>query len=156
MVQEGHRRERLSLAPSTTDEKVVLLGIFLFITALFIVGARLSPKEEGYGTHTQLGLWPCAFRETFGTPCPMCGVTTSFAWASRLKWKRALLVQPIGLFAFVLAAGAWVLGGFALLSGSSAAHMLSKTGTWRKLWIVPALVLVVGSWVYKIALELKG
>lgn len=51
---------------------------------VFVVAAWLSPYEADgrprlSGTHRQLGLPACQFRESLALPCPGCGMTTSVA-----------------------------------------------------------------------------
>jgi hypothetical protein len=68
----------------------------MIVSALGLAGvlgtARLlEPDPRGFGTHTQLGLAPCAFAQITGRPCPTCGMTTAFAWFARgrfdLSWR---------------------------------------------------------------------
>ncbi len=52
--------------------------------SVFLLAAWLSPYEADgrprlSGTHRQLGLPACQFRELFAIPCPGCGMTTSVA-----------------------------------------------------------------------------
>ncbi|MBN2147224.1 MAG: DUF2752 domain-containing protein [Anaerolineales bacterium] len=60
----------------------------------------------------QLGLhllgwavWPCPVKETFGIPCPGCGLTTAIGLLLRGEWRGALEVHafaPVFLAAFML------------------------------------------------------
>lgn len=76
----------------------VLLAAFALALATVLVLARwLEPDPRGFGTHTQLGLWPCAFKATTGRPCPTCGMTTSFAWFARGELVRAWQANPVGI-----------------------------------------------------------
>ena len=75
--------------------------IYLVVLAAGLVGllgvARgLRPDPRGYGTHTQLGLGPCAFAVLTGRPCPSCGMTTSFAWFARGRVAQAWRASPPG------------------------------------------------------------
>jgi hypothetical protein len=79
----------------------------LLLTALGLVGllgvARgLEPDPRGFGTHTQLGLAPCAFAVLTGRPCPSCGMTTAFAWFARGDWGRSWRANPAGLLIALL------------------------------------------------------
>jgi hypothetical protein len=61
-----------------------LLGMAVFLTAIFGIAAWLNPYDETgqprrMETHLQLGLPPCTFRLMTGVPCPSCGMTTSFS-----------------------------------------------------------------------------
>jgi hypothetical protein len=91
------------IAPDQTNERLkrptrVLLAAFaLGLVAVLVVARGLQPDPKGFGTHTQLGLGSCAFREATGRPCPTCGMTTSFAWASRGNLVRAWGANPAGI-----------------------------------------------------------
>jgi hypothetical protein len=65
----------------------------------------LVPDPRGLGTHTQLGLPPCAFFVLTGLPCPACGLTTCFAHMARGQLAAAIKANVFGvlLFAIVLA-----------------------------------------------------
>jgi hypothetical protein len=39
---------------------------------------------------------PCAFKVVTGTPCPTCGMTTSFAWFARGRLGRSWRANPAG------------------------------------------------------------
>jgi hypothetical protein len=88
--------------PDGTDGRLsrstrALLAAFALGLAVILVVARgLEPDPRGFGTHTQLGLWPCGFKATTGRPCPTCGMTTSFAWSARLEPARAWRANPAG------------------------------------------------------------
>ena len=90
------------IAPDGTSERLgratrALLAAFALALASILVVARgLEPDPRGFGTHTQLGLWPCAFRATTGRACPTCGMTTSFAWFARGDVTRAWRANPAG------------------------------------------------------------
>ena len=62
----------------------------------------LEPDPRGYGTHTQLGLGPCAFANTTGRLCPTCGMTTAFAWFVRGQSARSWRANPAGFLAAAL------------------------------------------------------
>jgi hypothetical protein len=76
--------------------RLSLVGWALALLVVFGLARWLRPDPQGYGTHTQLGLWPCAFRATTGRPCPTCGMTTSFAWFARGEWGRSWRSNPAG------------------------------------------------------------
>src|SRR5690348_8367312 len=75
-------------------------GLVLLLAAALLgllgLSRGLEPDPRGYGTHTQLGLGPCAFRELTGRPCPTCGMTTAFAWLSRAELGRSWGANPAG------------------------------------------------------------
>ena len=92
----------------------------LVLAALGLVGVlgvarRLEPDPRGFGTHTQLGLAPCAFAVVTGHPCPTCGMTTSFAWFARGRFDRSWRANPAGslLALTCVALIPWLLAGAA-------------------------------------------
>ena len=78
-----------------------LLAIFPLLATGVVLGVArsLKPDPSGIGTHHQLGLNPCGFLTEIGFPCPMCGMTTSFAHYVQLQLIEGFLNQP---FSFVL------------------------------------------------------
>jgi hypothetical protein len=80
---------------------------FLFVLAIGLLGLlgvsrSLVPDPRGFGTHTQLGLGPCAFAVLTGRPCPTCGMTTAFAWMSRGDLSQAWRANPVGCLVALL------------------------------------------------------
>ncbi len=63
------------------------------------------------------GLGPnmCAFRNTFGIPCPGCGLMRSFCAVSHGRLREAFIFHPLGLF---------IYAGFALYAVIWAAEAL--------------------------------
>ncbi len=104
---------------------------------------------NGYGTHQQLGLPPCAFFKLTGIPCPSCGLTTSFAHAARLHFYQAFVTQPFGLIAFCLTVISIPL--FVLLIQRRIAwkDAIHARGVDALLYLLLALYLL--GWFYKIA-----
>ena len=68
----------------------------LGLAAVLAVARWLEPDPRGYGTHTQLGLAPCAFSIMTGRRCPACGMTTAFAWFVRGRFDRSWRANPAG------------------------------------------------------------
>lgn len=68
----------------------------LGLVAVLGAACWLKPDPRGFGTHTQLGLLPCAFKAVTGKPCPTCGMTTSFAWFTRGRFDRSWQANPAG------------------------------------------------------------
>jgi Protein of unknown function (DUF2752) len=92
----------------------------LVLAALGLVGVlgvarQLEPDPRGFGTHTQLGLAPCAFALVTGHPCPTCGMTTSFAWFARGRFDHSWRANPAGslLAPTCVALVPWLLAGAA-------------------------------------------
>lgn len=124
--------------------------------AVFTVAWWLEPAvAAGHGTHTQLGLDGCTVLTMTGVPCPMCGMTTTFALMAELRVLEAAWNQPFGVVLFVLT--------LATL-GIAMAELVWPTDRWRRLWQVLApremsvaalFLLGLGlGWVWKIALML--
>lgn len=84
---------------SRTD-KSIAVGLLVAAGSVLAIALWLTPSASGYGTHTQLGLPPCAFLRVTHLPCPSCGLTTCFAWAVRLQFGKAFLANPFGILAF--------------------------------------------------------
>ena len=73
-----------------------MLVVALGLAAVLGVARWLEPDPRGYGTHTQLGLYPCMFFKVTGQPCPSCGMTTAFAWFVRGRFDRSWQANPVG------------------------------------------------------------
>ncbi|HVJ67925.1 MAG TPA: DUF2752 domain-containing protein [Caulifigura sp.] len=90
--------------PLSRIGRAVCLGLASLFAGLFFVAASVNPDPRGYGTHEQLGLTPCAFREVLKIPCPTCGGTTSFAHFVRGQWRQSFQVNSAAFaFAFLSA-----------------------------------------------------
>ena len=82
--------------------RLVWSGFALGAALVLFVARQLHPDRRGFGTHTQLGLPPCAFHSWTGLPCPTCGLTTSFAYMARWQITSAFAAHPLGPLLFVL------------------------------------------------------
>jgi len=74
------------------------------LLALLALASRMRPDPRGWGTHEQLGLPPCTFLFATGLRCPACGMTTSWAYATRGQWAAALQSHVSGTLLAVAAA----------------------------------------------------
>ncbi len=125
------------------------LGLALPL-GLAVAGVFLDPDPRGFGTHEQLGLWPCRSMALLRIPCPGCGVTTSVALAVRGRLLDSLATQPFGtLFVLLsLAFSAWSIGGHLQRRDLYAALRAKRLTPW---WI--ALTAALGSsWIYKLVI----
>lgn len=132
-----------------------LLSVPVALGAGGVLGtaAWLTPSAGGHATHLQLGLGQCTFLSWTGYPCPMCGMTTTFALLAHFHPLVALRTQPFGIVLFAL-----TLGAFAI----AVAESVVPTDRWRRLWAavephenVLATLFLVGmglGWLWKIAL----
>jgi hypothetical protein len=77
--------------------RLLLTIIALGLITVFVIAFRLQPDERGFGTHQQLGLPPCTFREFTGVNCPHCGMTTCFANVVRGRFAAAWNANPAGI-----------------------------------------------------------
>jgi hypothetical protein len=136
----------------------------LMVAAAGLVGVlglarALVPDARGYGTHTQLGLRPCAFAGLTGRLCPTCGMTTAYAWFVRGRVDRSWRANPAGcLFAalspplivwFVACAARAEPVGFRSLSGPLMGLLLAgaalSLASWLIRWTVsPATLIAAG------------
>jgi hypothetical protein len=150
-IQAGY--DRLNASSSGRVNRVVGAGIGIPTSVVLAIALWLTPSPAGYGTHTQLGLGSCTMLTFTGWPCPMCGMTTTFALMAHLRPLDALKNQPFGVVLFSLTVIGAVVGLFDLVSGR---------GLWRRVgaWIGQreqglAILLLVGmisGWLYKCAL----
>jgi hypothetical protein len=77
--------------------RFLLIASSLAVVGGFAVAYRLEPDPRGFGTHQKLGLPPCTIRAVFGIPCPSCGMTTSFANITKMRWRDAARANLTGL-----------------------------------------------------------
>lgn len=142
---------RFESLPVSLQDRLVGLLLSAPTGVVLAVARSLSPDPRGLGTHRQLGLGGCSMLTTTGVPCPMCGMTTSFAHMAHLGLVQALKTQPFGVVLFSATLGVFLIG---------AADLLLPRGRWRTAlrwvearegWIAASLMLgLVLGWVYKI------
>jgi CBS-domain-containing membrane protein len=129
-------------------DKWVAIGSLLCACAVLAVAAWLKPSPSGYGTHTQLGLPPCAFLRVMHLPCPSCGLTTCFAWAVRLHFGNAFLANPFGILAFLLTVAVIPAALFLLWRRISFRRVMEHHYFTRAIYATTALYFV--SWFFKL------
>ena len=152
---DAARTPRAWFAAATPATRTRLIGAAVATPALLVLGlsAWLTPNPQGYGTHLQLGLSGCTLLELTGWPCPMCGMTTTFALLAHLRPLDALRTQPFGLVLFGITVLAAVLGGLDLLAGRGALRAaLRRMEPFEGRISVGLLVGLLVGWAYKAAL----
>lgn len=83
--------------PLSKSSRSVLAILALGLVVVLITARVLRPDPRGFGTHMQLGLGPCGFREITGKPCPACGMTTAFSWTVRARLVEGWRANPAGV-----------------------------------------------------------
>jgi len=134
--------------------KTRLWAALVLLACLGILGlaAWLEPDPRGYGTHQQLGFGKCGMLVTTGLPCPTCGMTTAFAYTVRGRLFQAFLAQPAGLL-LALGTAICALGAiWVLVAGRLPPVRLPILTPYRLFFGL--LVLLLGSWIFKIVLGL--
>ena len=130
-----------------------VVGLFLFLptVTILLLAISLTPDPSGMGTHHQLGLNPCSFWLLFSIPCPMCGMTTTFAHLAHFQVVEALLTQPFGVVLFALMLVLLVLGGIDLTTGKGLYKPAFQWFLKREVVFSRGLVsgLLLG-WIYKL------
>ncbi len=113
-----------------------------------LVTARwLEPDPRGYGTHQQLGLPECLFRQLTGIGCPHCGLTTSLCLLVRGQVTEALRTNPSGIVVLVSAiSGIPVL----MLNGLIGRNVSVVIGRWQLMqMVIGFLVFTVMIWIVR-------
>jgi Protein of unknown function (DUF2752) len=85
--------------------RFALVVLALALATMLGIASRLEPDPRGFGTHVQLGLPPCSFRQATGYNCPSCGMTTAMAWLARGRLDRSWSANPGGVAIGLLALG---------------------------------------------------
>jgi Protein of unknown function (DUF2752) len=121
------------------------------LVGLLVVARKLEPDPRGFGTHTQLGLRPCAFLTVTGRLCPTCGMTTSFAWFYRGRIDRSWQANPAGCVYALLTVPliAWlVLSAVANEQVGLSGRPYALTGM-----LVAAIALGLASWLIRLMIS---
>ncbi len=121
-------------------------------SAVLAIASALEPAAAGVGTHMQLGLNGCSVLMSTGWPCPMCGMTTTFAHMADASPLEAARTQPFGVVLFMLTLAAASLGW---------AELVWPAGRWRRVRAhalagelqiaLAVLVAMALGWAYKAA-----
>ena len=144
---------RIAAIPRAVSARVV--GATLLVPTSTVLGfaAWLTPDPRGFGTHTQLGLGQCTFLHLTGYPCPMCGMTTTFALMAHAHPVEAALNQPFGVVLFSLTVASSLVGGLDVATGSGfTARAWAGIQRREQRLAIALLAGMMLGWVYKILL----
>jgi hypothetical protein len=133
--------------------RLVWTAIALGASALLVVARQLHPDRRGFGTHTQLGLPPCAFHSWTGLPCPTCGLTTSFAYMARWQITSAFAAHPLGPLLFALTLFALLCAAHGVVRASPASATLERLRI-RGLAVIIAIA-TAACWLVRLAVLLS-
>jgi Protein of unknown function (DUF2752) len=94
----------------TLKVRIGLVVIGLALIAVFVTATRVRPYDSDgnalkMGSHQTIGMPACNFREWFETPCPSCGMTTSFALLVRGDVWNSLKANWVGTMLALVWAG---------------------------------------------------
>ena len=132
-------------------------GFFFLCSGLVLaLSFYLVPDPHGFGTHRQLGLSSCTFMTLMNYPCPMCGMTTSFALMSRFQILRALETQPFGVFLYFINLGIMILAVMSLLKKKKYVEVLSWMVLNENTILRTMFLGLLGGWVYKMVIFKSG
>jgi uncharacterized protein DUF2752 len=135
-------------------ERLAAGGVAAGAAAVLTVARLLTPDGRGLGTHEQLMLPPCLTTKLFHIPCPLCGMTTAFAHMAQGEFLLALRVQPVGALTFLLCIVVFFTALFCALTGRR--PRLPSTPRARTIALRLGLAIVLGGWLYKVVMHLRG
>ncbi len=135
-------------------ERATAAGMAGIAGTVLAVARLLTPDGRGLGTHEQLMLPPCLTTKLFGIPCPLCGMTTAFSHMAHGEFMTALRVQPVGALTFLLCIVVFLTAIFCALTGRR--PPLPSTPKARTIALRLGLAIVLGGWVYKVVMHLRG
>lgn len=138
---------------SSLARRLVALILVLATGAVLGVAVYLAPDARGHGTHEQLGLPQCNWVAAFDTPCPTCGMTTSFTYAAEGDFLSSIHAQPLGFLLAILTACTFLVSLYVLVTGSAVGGMLAGMWRPRMIWLIVGVLVI--AWGYKI-LSFKG
>lgn len=112
------------------------IGVFLLFVARFIPLARLP-------------LWGCALRRFTGIPCLACGMTRSFDWFLRGRFRDSFLINPLG---FTLACLSVIGVAYLALRPFRPPRLKVALSERAGFWVrVAAIALLATNWGYLVA-----
>jgi hypothetical protein len=108
-----------SVAVLSTRSRCFAALVGIGLASALLVASQLRPDPRGWGTHEQIGLPRCTFLAVSGYRCPACGMTTSWALATRGHLASAARAHVVGT----------LLAGIAALS-AAVALVVAARGRW--------------------------
>lgn len=133
--------------------RLISLALALGTGTVLGIARWLDPSAAGHGTHLQLGLGQCTFYSATGYPCPMCGVTTTFALLADFRPVDAFVNQPFGVLMFALTAATFAIAVAEVVQPRQRWSRLGRAAApWDPVLGIGFLVLMGLGWIYKIAL----
>jgi Protein of unknown function (DUF2752) len=140
------QRPTVENLPSFIRWLALVAGISML--SLLIVARLLTPALTGLGTHQQLGLPPCTSLMLWGMPCPACGMTTSWAYATRGQLIAAAQVNCGGMMLSLIALAVVPASCYFFITGRA------TRGRWFSTALAICLVLALGlatiQWIVRI------
>jgi len=133
---------------ATVEDRVLAGVVASGALSVLAIAAWLKPAAVGFGTHQQLGLYPCTWAAILGKPCPTCGMTTAFAHAADGDLLASFTAQPFGALLAILTAATFWGGVHVATTGSRLDRLYVVLLQSRSLWI--AGVLLLAAWGYKL------
>lgn len=132
---------------ASVGERAFAAGVAVLALSVLITACWLTPSEQGFGTHRQLGLAPCGWAVTFGKPCLTCGMTTSFTLMAHGRVLDSILAQPMGAVLSILTAASFWPAAHQAVFGSLALQRCGGFFTGRMLWVTGVCLAL--AWGYK-------
>jgi hypothetical protein len=143
------RRSVHELSASPVQNRTGWAVLALLGGGVLWVARVLTPNSQGFGTHTQLHLPPCAFYAWTHLPCPACGLTTSFAYLADGDLRQAFHAHPVGPVLFALLCGGVVLS---VVACALAWPLSSTMAQLKPALVARVLALVLGvAWLVRLA-----
>ncbi len=99
------------------------------------------------------GLTPCLVKNLSGYPCPACGSSRSFMAIFHGHFEEAFFINPFGFLSLALLLILPVLTLSDLFTGKQRLNdLVNRVNTLftKAHWYLPAILLVVGNWIWNI------
>ncbi len=137
----------MNLALYRAVNTLLLIGA----VAILALAAWLEPDSTGFGTHTQLGFAECVIMDRLSMPCPMCGMTTTFALMADLRPLQAIKNQPFGFILFLSTVGIAVVSAVEIAKPRSLWPKLSRLTHGLEVKVVGTFFIsMMIAWAYKV------